>query len=217
LSDSAFILGLDVWKDELLRPILSAGRLSLDGGEVADPKALLQVALVNEVNVSELAAAWMPTTKEIDVKIAFGRQVGDEAGHFQLVAERLAALGVDTGGFQPPGGSPIFDYLRSLSGTVERIAAGLFTLESMALGVNENFMALCAHQGDLETVGIYRGIIQPDEARHQRLGRDLLARYVVDGASEARARETVGTLLEIAARVRARAAERLGTACIPGC
>ncbi|MDB4953706.1 MAG: hypothetical protein JWO36_1275, partial [Myxococcales bacterium] len=31
----------------------------------------------------------MPSTPELDVKLAFARQAGDEAGHFQLVADRL--------------------------------------------------------------------------------------------------------------------------------
>ena len=61
---------------------------------------MLQVALANEISVSELAAAWMPSTPEIDVKLAFARQAGDEAGHFQLVAERLSALGFDVAGFR---------------------------------------------------------------------------------------------------------------------
>ena len=51
---------------------------------------MLQVALANEISVSELAAAWMSNTPEVDVKIAFARQAGDEAGHFELVADRLA-------------------------------------------------------------------------------------------------------------------------------
>jgi len=44
--------------------------------------------LANEISVSELAAAWMPSTPEIDVKLGFARQAGDEPGHFQLVADR---------------------------------------------------------------------------------------------------------------------------------
>ena len=59
----------------------------------------------------------------------------------------------------PEGGGswiPLFDYLRSLSTTVERVAAGLFTLESIADAVNENFMAFCHQRGDAETVRICR-------------------------------------------------------------
>ncbi|MGH8430482.1 MAG: ferritin-like domain-containing protein, partial [Solimonas sp.] len=166
---------------------------------------------------SELAAAWMPNTPEVDVKIAFARQAGDEAGHFELVADRLAALDFDLAGFRPPGANPLFDYLRSLSTTVERVAAGLFTLESIAYAVNENFMAFCDRRGDAGTVRIYREFIQPDEQRHQQLGRRLLVKYATDSISQERARTVVGRVLEIATATRAQAAERIGSACFPGC
>jgi uncharacterized ferritin-like protein (DUF455 family) len=220
-----FVRDLEAFKAERLAPIVGAGRLSMsidpDTG-AADPQQLLQVALANEINVSELAAAWMPGTREIDVKLAFARQAGDEAGHFQLVADRLAALGFDViasagGTYQPPAENPMFAYLRTLESTVERIAAGLFTLESIAYGVNENFMALCERRGDAETVRIYREYIQPDEQAHQQLGQRLLAKYATTPELQQRARDTVAKLLEIAGAVREKAAAKLGTACVPGC
>jgi len=214
----AFVEQLEAWKSERLAPIVGAGQtsLALAAGAPGDAPQLLQIALANEINVSELAAAWMPSTRELDVKIAFARQAGDEAGHFQLVADRLTALGFDVASFAPAD-NPLFQYLRSLTTTVERIAAGLFTLESIAYGVNENFMALCAQRGDAETVRIYREYIQPDEAAHQQLGQRLLARYAVTPELQQTARDTVARLLEIAGTTRATAAARLGTACFPGC
>jgi uncharacterized ferritin-like protein (DUF455 family) len=178
---------------------------------------MLQVALANEISVSELAAGWMPRTPEVDVKIALARQAGDEAGHFQLVADRLVALGFELAGFRPPGAHPLFDYLRGLSTTVERVAAGLFTLESIAYAVNENFMVFCQQRGDAETVRIYREYIQPDELRHHQLGRQLLAKYATEPHSQQRVKEVVGRVLEIATAARAQAAARMGTACLPGC
>jgi uncharacterized ferritin-like protein (DUF455 family) len=214
---SAFIQDLEAFKAERLAPIIGAGRTSLDGGAGGDAKAMLQVALANEINVSELAATWMPTTTELDVKLAFARQSGDEAGHFMLVADRLRTLGFDVDSFRAPGDNPLFRYLQSLTSTVERIAAGLFTLESLAYAVNENFMAFCAARGDEETVRIYREYIQPDERAHQELGQRLLAKYATTPALEQVARDTVAKVLEIAASTRAKAAERLGSACFPGC
>src|SRR5262245_14030240 len=134
MDAAAFVADLEAWKNQELASIIDAGRTAI-GDAPSDPQKLLQVALANEISVSELAAAWMPTTAELDVKIAFARQAGDEAGHFQLVADRLAALGVDTAAFQPPADNPLFVYLRSLATTVERVAGGLFTLESIAYGV----------------------------------------------------------------------------------
>src|ERR1700689_2868023 len=130
-----------------------------------------------------------------------------------------------TSSWWPAGSQPSVLTLRAfnrreptgLSTTVERIAAGLFTLESIAYGVNENFMAFCDQRGDAETVRIYREYIQPDERAHQELGQRLLAKDADTPESQRMARETVAKVLEIAAAGRAVAAQRLGTACIPGC
>jgi uncharacterized ferritin-like protein (DUF455 family) len=214
---SAFVHELEAFKSERLAPIVAAGQVSLADGGTGDAKAMLQIALANEINVSELAAVWMPTTTELDVKLAFARQAGDEAGHFMLVADRLRAIGFDVDGFRAPGESPLFRYLHGLTSTVERIAAGLFTLESLAYAVNENFMAFCAARGDTETVRIYREYIQPDERAHQELGQRLLVKYATSPELEELARTTVGKVLEIAAATRAKAAEKLGAACFPGC
>ena len=218
MEPTPFIRELEAWKAERLAPILAAGQSSLDGGATgADAGRLLEVALANELNVSELAALWMPTTAELEVKLAFARQAGDEASHFQLVADRLTALGFDVTTYLPPTASPLFDYLRGLTSTVERVAAGLFTLESIAHGVNQSFMAYCAARGDDETVRIYDAYIQPDELAHQQLGQRLLGRLALTAADQASARATVGRLIDLAAATRARAAARLGTACVPGC
>ena len=215
MTTSTFIRELEAFKAERLEPIVGAGRTSLTeaGG---DATSMLQVALANEINVSELAAAWMPTTRELDVKLAFARQAGDEAGHFQLVADRLRALGFDVDAFAATD-NPLFQYLRGLTSTVERIAAGLFTLESLAYAVNENFMAFCHARGDDETVRIYREYIQPDERAHQQLGQRLLDKYATTAEIQELARRTVARVLELAAATRAKAAERMGSACFPGC
>lgn len=217
MEPQAFVNELETFKAERLAPIVGAGRTSLADSASGDLHQLLQIALVNEISVSELAAVWIPTTAEVDVKLAFARQAGDEAGHFQLVAERLTALGLDVQAFQVPAKNPLFLYLESLTSTVERIAGGLVTLESIAYGVNENFMALCEQRGDHETVRIYREYIQPDERAHQELGQKLLAKYATTPEQQAAARATVAKVLEIAASARAAAAARIGTACFPGC
>ena len=217
MNADTFLQELDALKADRLAPIVAAGRSSLLGPASGDAKAMLQVALANEINVCELAAAWTPSTSEIDVKIAFARQAGDEAGHFELVGDRLLALGFDPEGFRPPGANPLFEYLRGLSSTVERVAAGLYTLESIAYAVNEDFIDFCSQRGDAETVRIYSKYIQPDEKRHYMLGRRLLAEYATDASSQTRAREVVGRVFEMATAGRTQAAARLGTSCLPGC
>ena len=178
---------------------------------------LLRVALANEISASELAAAWMPTTPEVDVKMALARQAGDEAGHFQLIEARLQALGISTADFVAPAPNVRFRYLRGLETTAERIAAGQVALESIAYRVNEGFMRLCAALGDTETAQIYARVIQPEELHHHRTGCELLARHATTPEAQARAREASMRALEIASELRAAAARQLGTRCFPGC
>lgn len=203
------VTALDAAKRARLAPILAAGR-ARDGE--TDTATLLQVALANEINVSELAALWMPTTPEVDVKLALARQAGDEANHFVLVADRLRALGFDPAGFAPSE-TPQFAYLKTLTATADRLAA-LWTLESMAIGVNESFMAYCEGRGDHETARIYREYIQPDERAHEAACGALLAKYATDPAGPA---AVIAQLLALAETGRAKAAARFGTACLPGC
>lgn len=180
-------------------------------------RPLLQIALANEISVSELAAAWMPSTHEVDVKIALAQQTGDEANHFSLIEGRLNALGIAPADFSPPAINPLFAYLRSLETTVERIAAGQFTLESIAYRVNERFMKYCELLGDQETVKLYQHRIQPDELHHHRLGKMLLEKYAITPEAQERARQAAAKTLEMALQVRLLATQKLGTACFPGC
>ncbi|MCX5744516.1 MAG: ferritin-like domain-containing protein, partial [Proteobacteria bacterium] len=197
--------------------IAGAGRMSLVDAAPFDAHALLQIALANEVSVAELAAWWVATTPELDVKLAFARQAGDEAGHFQLVADRLRALDFDVEGFAPPAANPLFRYLAELTTTVERVAAGLFALEAIAAAVNENFMAFCRARGDDETVRLYETIIQPEERAHHAIGRALLAKYATTPTLQLTARTVIERVFDIATTTRAAAATRLGVACFPGC
>ena len=89
-------------------------------------------------------------TDDVDVKLAFARQAGDEAKHYRLIADRLRELGFDASGFDPlaKGYGPLFQYLDSLETTVERVAAGQFTREAIAVVKNRQFIEFCERAGD---------------------------------------------------------------------
>ena len=196
------------------------GEMTTLVGEASPPVdiiRLLKIALANEISVSELAAAWMPSTAEWDIKITLAQQAGDEARHFQLVETRLGQLGVSLTDFATPAENPLFAYLKSLQTSVEKIAAGQFTLESLAYKVNESFIQYCERFGDAETARIYRNLIQPDELHHHQLGGKLLEKYATTAETQRLAREAAATTLEIAADLRRRAGQKLGTQCFPGC
>ena len=138
---------------------------------------MLKVALRNEIEATEIAARWLVTTDDVDVKLALARQVGDEAKHYRMIAERLRALGFDATTVDPlaKGYGPLFQYLDTLTTTVERVAAGQFTREAIAVVKNRQFIEFCEHAGDRETAAMYRDVIEPDERYHHELGRTLAA------------------------------------------
>jgi uncharacterized ferritin-like protein (DUF455 family) len=178
---------------------------------------LLLLALKNEIEATECAAGWIATTPEVDVKLSFARQAGDEAKHFGLIEKRLAELGVDTSRFDPAPRSPLLQYLASLQTTVERVAAGQFTREALALVRNDEFIRFCKSRGDEATARLYEEIIQPDERHHHALGRRLLQRLADTEAAQALARGAARRTLELAEELQEIARMKLGLSRAPGC
>ena len=185
----------------------------------SDMPQLLRGALRNEMEASEIAARWMPSTDEIEAKLAFARQSGDEARHYGFIAQRLAEMGVDLSGFSPLAGGPsrLYQYFVTLETTVERIAATQFTREAIGYKSNELFIAYCEAAGDAKTARLYREKIQPDEKYHHDWGRELLGRLATGEAERAAAKKAVRSTLDLAEELRSLAAGRLLVETLPGC
>jgi len=180
---------------------------------------LLKVALRNEVEATEIAARWLVTTDDVDVKLALARQVGDEAKHYRMIAERLRALGFAATSFDPlaKGYGPLFQYLDTLKTTVERVAAGQFTREAIAVVKNRQFIEFCDHAGDRETAAMYRDVIEPDERYHHELGRTLLLRLATTAEAQAAATRAARRTLELADELQKKALATAGIHHAPGC
>ncbi len=217
MDSKLFVQELQKQTQPLFAKLAHRGAPALEGQATPNVIQLLKIALVNEISVSELAAAWTPITPEWDVKITLAQQAGDEAKHFKLIEGRLNQLGIVLENFNMPGSNPLFDYLKGLSSTVERIAAGQFTLEAIAYDVNERFMKYAEAAGDEKTSQLYRNLIQPEELFHQQLGKQLLEKYATTPEAQRKAREAAIKTLEIAVELRSLAAAKIGTSCFPGC
>jgi len=197
------------------------GRLSGAGEAPVDLtiERLLIVALKNELEATEVAAIWMTDTQELDVKLSLARQVGDEAKHYRAVCDRLKELGNDADLIDPRqnGYSPLFHYLIGLKGTIQRIAAGQFAREGVALVRNQCFIEYCESLGDIQTAALYRDVIQPDERHHHELGRKLLARYAEDPLAQSEARQAASRTIELAEEIQEMARLKAGVSRAPGC
>ena len=180
---------------------------------------LLRVALKNEVEATEIAARWLVATADVDVKLAFARQVGDEARHYRLIGDRLRVLGFDPDSVDPlaKGYGPLFTYLDSLTTTVERVAAGQFTREAIAVVKNRQFIEFCERAGDVETAALYRDVIEPDERYHHELGRRLLLRLATTPDAQDAARRAARQTLALAEELQVKALATAGIHHAPGC
>jgi len=188
----------------------------VDRGEVI---RRLKMALRNELEASELAAIWVATTPETEIKLALARQAGDEAKHYHLIQKHLEEMGVDLTGFNPAaeGYGPMFNLLRDLDSTVERVAGAHFTREALALKKNEQFIEFCERAGAGETAELYRKHIQPDEGWHVDLGRRVLARYATSPDLQDKARRAVEAVLDLAVKIQHKQLHEMNVSHAPGC
>jgi 1,2-phenylacetyl-CoA epoxidase catalytic subunit len=186
-------------------------------GQEVDVVTLLKLALKSELEASEIAALWLPSTPEIDAKIALSLQCSDEMKHYGLISDRLAELGEDLSRFEPfaEGHSPLYQYLRTLRTTVERIAAGPFASEAIAHVRNAQFVEFCRATGDGKTAELYDTIIQPEEAHHHVLGREILEKYAVTPELQEKVAAASRNTLAIADELRDLAARATGIHSIP--
>ena len=179
----------------------------------------LKVALKNELEAAELAAVWIPSTPEIDVKLALARQAGDEARHYHLIEKHLEAMGVSLAGFEPAaeGYGPMYNLLRGFDSTVERLAGAHFTREALALKKNDQFIEFCERAGAQETADLYRKHIQPDEGWHVDIGHRFLQRYASSEEDQGKARRAVEAVLDLAVKVQRKQFQELKLSHAPGC
>jgi 1,2-phenylacetyl-CoA epoxidase catalytic subunit len=214
-----FIAALDVEHQRLLRGLEPDATLTPELEGPLNVPSLLKVALRNELEATEIAARWLVTTDDVPLKLALARQVGDEARHYRLIGERLGQLGVDAAAVDPLAGGygPLFRYLDTLTSSVERVAAGQFTREAIAVVKNRQFIEFCERVGDTQTAALYRDTIEPDERYHHELGRRFLLRLATTPDSQAAAAAAARRTLALAEELQKKALATAGIHHAPGC
>lgn len=217
MDSKTFVAGLVEEMQGLFARLGEHETLEAEAEGRMDVVNLLKLALKSELEASELAGFWMPTTPEIEAKLVFAQQCGDEMKHYRLIAHRLAELGEPLTSFDPlaEGYSPLYQYLRGLKTTVERSTAGLFTTEAIAEVRNVQFIAFCRSVGDEATAGIYERIIHPEEVHHHREGRRLLEEMCTTEESQELAAAAMRNTLAIADELRSLAEKATGLHNLP--
>jgi 1,2-phenylacetyl-CoA epoxidase catalytic subunit len=212
-----FVAGLLEEMGRLFARLGETETLEAESEGKVDVVSLLKLALKSEIEASELAGYWMPSTPEVDAKLALAQQCGDEMKHYALISQRLVELGEDLTDFDPlaDGHTPLYQYLRGLRTTVERIAAGPFASEAIAEIRNSQFVLFCQSVGDEETARLYAETIQPEEVHHHHLGRDILIKYATTPDLQELAAAAVRNTLAIADELRNLAGKTTGIYNIP--
>ena len=219
MTADAFVAELDAANQKILARLAPDATLRPEVEGAMNVVNLLKVALKNEIEATEIAARWLVKTDDVQVKMAFARQAGDEAKHYRMIADRLRELGFDARGFDPlaKGFGPLFQYLDSLETTVERVAAGQFTREAIAVVKNRQFIEFCERAGDRATATLYKDVIEPDERFHHELGRSILLRLATTPEAQGAARRAAARTLELAEELQAAALRTAGIHHAPGC
>jgi bacterioferritin (cytochrome b1) len=219
MTADEFVKELDERNQAVLRRLEPDATLRPEVSGELNVLNLLKVALKNEIEATEIAARWLVTTEDVEVKMAFARQTGDEAKHYRMIADRLRELGFAATTFNPlaKGYGPLFEYLDTLKTTVERVAAGQFTREAIAVVKNRQFIEFCERAGDTITATLYRDVIEPDERFHHQLGRTLLLRTATSAEAQELARRAAARTLALAEELQAAALKTAGIHHAPGC
>ena len=92
MNGSDFVARLQDEMRELFGRLGETETLESESDGRVDVVTLLKLALQSEMEASEIAALWMPTTPELDAKQVLAHQVGDEMKHYDLIARRLGEL-----------------------------------------------------------------------------------------------------------------------------
>jgi hypothetical protein len=219
VTSEEFVAALDAENQALLRALEPDATLTPEVDGPLNVPNLLKVALKNEIEATEIAARWLVTTDDVGLKLALARQVGDEAKHYRLIADRLRQLGIDAGALDPLAGGygPLFRYLDTLTTSVERVAAGQFTREAIAVVKNRQFIEFCERVKDPDTAALYRDTIEPDERYHHELGRRLLLRLATTPDAQGAARTAARRTLALAEELQKKALATAGIHHAPGC
>lgn len=217
MNSKDFVAGLMDEMEQIFARLGDTDTLESESDGQVDVVTLLRLALKSELEASELAGLWMPTTPEVDAKMCLAQQCGDEMKHYGMISQRLTELGEDLSEFDPlsDGHSPLYQYLRGLRTTVERIAAGPFASEAIATVRNAQFVKFCREVGDEETARLYDETIQPEEFHHHELGRRVLEKYATTPELQELAAAAVRNTMAIADELRNLAARTTGIHNIP--
>ena len=203
VSADVFVTETESKNQESLRGLVVSGYLPALAGDAMRIADMLRLETKLAIEAIEASAIWIADTESLEMKIVLGAQCGVHAHEYRRLQDRLSALGLAPGSYDPRQGgySKLFAFLRSLQTNEERAAAGLLTLGSAAVARLEALSAVCDERDDRETGELLRDGLIPDEQRRADEGRERLVLIVTAEDSQARARRAIYKTIELLGEV----------------
>jgi hypothetical protein len=199
VNPETFVSDIEFKNQESFRGLLASGYLPALAGDGASISDMLRLESKLAIEALEAAAIWIVDSESLEMKILLADQCGVYARQFHKLEERLSALGLAQGSYDPRQGgySKLFAFLRSLQTSEERAATGLLTLGGAAVARLEALLSVCEAKGDVETAALIRGDLLPDEQHRVEVGREKLAFLTPVEDSQARARRSIYKTVEL--------------------
>lgn len=199
VNPETFVSDLEFKNQESFRGLLASGylpALTADGVSISD---VLRLESKLGIEALEAAAIWIVDSESLEMKILLADQCGVYARQFHKLEDRLSALGLAPGSYDPRQGgySKLFAFLRSLQTSEERAATGLLTLGGATVARLEALLSVCEAKGDAETAALIRNDLLPDEQHRVEAGRSKLTFLTPVEDSQARARRSIYKTVEL--------------------
>jgi len=199
VNSDTFVADIEFKNHESFRGLVASGylpALAADGASIAD---MLRLEAKLAIEAIEVAAIWIVDGESLDMKILLASQCGVHARQLHKIEERLSALGLSPGSYDPRQGgySKLFAFLRSLQTNEERTATGLLTLGGAAVARLEALRSASESKGDAETAAMIDSDLLPDEQHRVDVGREKLALLTTAEDSQARARRSIYKTVEL--------------------
>jgi hypothetical protein len=199
VTADVYVSELEFKNQESFRGLVASRYLPALSGEGVTVVEALRWESKMVVETIEIAALWLADTESLALKLDCASYCGDRARHFRLLSERLAALGLAPGSYDPRQGgySRLYGFLRSLQTSEERASAGFLTLAGMSATRLGALASFCDDKGDGDTARLLRESILPDEEHRVELGREALIALVSADETQARARRASYKTVEL--------------------
>ena len=199
VNADVFVSELEFKNQESFRGLVASGYLPALAGDGASVADMLRLETKFAIEFIEAAAIWIADSDSLEMKILLGTQCGVHARQYQRLQDRLSALGLAPGSYDPRQGgySKLFAFLRSLQTSEERAATGLLTLGGSAVARLSALAAVCEEKGDTDTKDLLRNELIPDEQRRSDEGRDRLVLLTTADDSQARVRRSIYKTIEL--------------------